>query len=177
MASPATRGSESKVLELWERAVGFDRWRRVDALLPTEQASARGLGARNSALLGLRNALFDRHWPLRSRCSECGLECEFGVDSVTLADALNEHKSVGTANFEWTGGSVAARAPTVDDLMAISQHGDKASAIRALLARCLSGNIDFGRLTDAEVDELGGRLEQLDPGAAVSFALRCPACE
>jgi hypothetical protein len=177
MRSPASADREREALELWERAVGLDRWRRDEALLAAGHATPRGLGARNAALLALRNTLFDRAWALRSSCPACATECEFQVDSVALAEELRGQAAEEAATFDWAGLSVTARAPTVDDLSAISRQTDEASAVRALLARCLTGNFDPADADDAGIEELGRRLERLDPGAAVGFRLRCPACE
>jgi hypothetical protein len=165
-----------QVLELWERAVGLERWQREDALLGAAQSSQRGLGARNAALLGLRNGLFKRVWALKSRCSACATECEFEVDSQALAQELGGREAVERATFEWEGIAVEARAPTVDDLVAISRQPDTGSAARALLARCLSDDFDLAQVSNAEIEELGRRLERLDPDATIGFPLRCPAC-
>jgi hypothetical protein len=59
---------------------------------------------------------------------------------------------------------------------AISRQTDQTSAVRALLARCLTGDVDLANADNAEIEELGQRLEQLDRGATVGFALHCPAC-
>jgi hypothetical protein len=177
MRSPTSADRERVALELWERAVGLGRWRRDDALLAAGDATPRGLGARNAALLALRSTLFDRAWALRSSCPACATECEFQVDSVALGEELHGQAAEEAATFDWAGLPVTARAPTVDDLSAISRQTDQASAVRALLARCLRGNFDPADADEAAIEELGRRLERLDPGAALSFRLRCPACE
>jgi hypothetical protein len=173
----ASADREREVLELWERAVGLDRWQRDDALLAAGEATPRGLGARNAALLAVRNALFDRALMLRSSCPSCATQCEFEVDSVTLAEELRSQAVEEAATFDWAGHSVTVRAPTVDDLNAISRQADEATAVRALLARCLAGDFDPADADGVAIEELGRRLERLDPGAVVSFRLRCPACE
>lgn len=173
MRSTALTDRDRKVLDLWERGVGLDRWQRDDALLADD--APRGLGARNAALLALRNTLFDRAWSLTSSCPACGTGCEFEVDSVALAEQLRLPGEPAVP-FEWGGRSLAARAPTVDDLRAISRAADRASAVRALLARCVEGDLDLAAADDGAIDELGQRLERLDPAAVVGFQLNCPAC-
>jgi hypothetical protein len=177
MEAQSSVSRERQVLLSWERAVGLDRWRREDALLSNNGVPPRGLGARNSALLDVRNTLFDRAWPLKSHCPACGAQCEFEIDSQVLAEDLNRHDATEEAIFEWAGRSFSARAPTVDDVRAIASHQNVAGAKRALLARCLSGDIDVNGVGDAEIEELGRYLERLDTRAAVSFALRCPTCD
>jgi hypothetical protein len=173
MRSTASPHHDREVLNLWERGVGLDRWRRDDALLA--DGSPRGLGARNAALLALRNTLFDRVWPLKSSCPACETDCAFEVDSVALAGCLRLPDDAARS-FEWGGRALAARAPTVDDLTAISRTADRAGAVRALLERCIVDDLDLAAVDDAAIDELGQRLERLDPGALVTFQLDCPAC-
>lgn len=173
MRSTASTHRDREVLDLWERGVGLDRWRRDDALLSDD--APRGLGERNAALLALRNTLFDRAWPLKSSCPACGTDCAFEVDSVALAECLRL-PGQGCGSFEWGGRPLTARAPTVDDIAAISRATDRASAVRALLERCIDGDLELAAVDDAAIDELGERLERLDPGALVAFQLVCPAC-
>ena len=167
---------EARVLDLWERAVGLDRWQRDEALLASGQAPPRGLGARNAALLGLRNGLFDGALALKSACPACAAECEFQVDSAALAGELRDQVAERAATFDWHGLSISARPPTIDDLHAVCRQADEASAVRVLLARCLAGDFDPASADETAIEELGRRLERLDPGAVVSFELRCPAC-
>jgi hypothetical protein len=173
MRSTALPHRDREILDLWERGIGLDRWRRDDALLADD--ATRGLGARNVALLALRNTLFERAWPLKSSCPACETECTFEVDSVALGEYLRP-PSDASESFECGGRLLTARAPTVDDLKAISPAVDRASAVRLLLGRCIGGDLDLAAVDDAAIDELGQRLERLDPGALVIFQLVCPAC-
>src|SRR5438876_4213102 len=88
MHSPALHDRERQILALWERGVGLGRWQREDALLAADGSAPLALGVRNATLLALRGALFNRAWPLNSRCPVCGCDCEFEVDSLTLAEEL-----------------------------------------------------------------------------------------
>lgn len=176
MDPPAHADRERRILSLWERAVGRPRWARDDALLGGAGAPA-GLGERNRALLAIRNALFGRDWPLRSDCPACGTACEFEADSVDLVEALaRQPPAQGSAELDWHGRSTAIRALTADDLRGIADHDDIAGAARALAARCLPADVDASQLSEEDVEELGGWIERLDPAAAISFALACPAC-
>lgn len=177
MAMPPYHEREARILKLWESAVGLSRWSRDDALLATDGPPPSGLGARNAALLDIRDALFDRRWPLRSRCPACASECEFEIDSAALARELAGLTPAqdGTVT-ELTENGVTLRAPDIEDLRAISGHHDHRAATEVLLSRCLSGNVDLAVLDDAQIDALGQSLERLDPAAIVSFALSCPAC-
>jgi hypothetical protein len=176
MLSPAREAREHRILMLWERGVGLDRWARDDALLDSIGARPDGLGARNAALLALRSTLFDRAWPLLSRCPECGTDCEFETDSASLAASLQELAVAEQTAVEINGEQILLRAPAASDLRAISTLEDRDSAARSLLALCVSPARPAESFDAHALTELGTHLENLDPGAMVSFALLCPAC-
>ena len=177
MGSPACHDREPQILALWEHGAGLGRWERDDALLASLACVPPALGARNAALLALRVSLFDRAWPLRSRCPACGMDCEFVADCFALAEQLNAVAgSPSAASVDCSGRSFALRAPTVDDLREISASADARSAARTLLARCVSGDMTVDELDEDTAAALEAQLERLDPGAVVSFALRCPSC-
>jgi hypothetical protein len=167
--------SESEVLDLWEQGVGLHRWRREEALLAASGTPPRGLGARNAALLGLRNTHFHGAWPMRSTCPGCGAEAEFAVDSAELAANLTSAAPGERQQFDWRGLTITARAPTVDDLRTAAKAGHPRDIARALLALCIEGT-DLADWDDDAVGELGDRLESLDPGATLQFDLTCPDC-
>lgn len=166
---------ERQVLALWEATVGRDRWQRDDALLGIAAPAPRGLGARNLGLLALRNTIFNRQWSLRSACPACATECEFAVDCVALAEQLGAQPIEQCAAIEWQGRSLTARAPTIDDLIAIAGEADSADAVRALLARCLEGADELA-IDGPAVEGLERHLEALDPAATIAFQLRCVGC-
>src|SRR4051794_27183450 len=116
MALAETAGRDARVLDLWERGVGLDRWRRDDALLAGPTGPPRELGRRNRAALALRATCFGAAWPLRSGCPACGEDCEFEIDSAALATELARQEGPGQAGIDWRGSALEARAPTVDDL-------------------------------------------------------------
>jgi hypothetical protein len=176
MGSPAASEREPQILALWERGVGLGRWAREDSLLFAFGPPPPELGARNAALLRLRGKLFDRAWPLCSRCPACAADCEFVADCLALADELSVAAPPATAHVDCSGRSVALRAPTVNDLREISALPDAHAAARALLARCVSGGKAPDELDEQAVADLSAHIERLDPGAVVSFALHCPDC-
>jgi hypothetical protein len=177
MYAPASHERERQILAVWERAAGLGRWARDDALLATMGAAPQTLGTRNALLLSLRGSLFDRAWPLRSRCPGCNADCEFEVDCVALSEELSAGSAAdcGIA-VDWAGHAIELRAPTALDVQTAARVPDAQSAARTLLARCVSGEFAPDTFDDRAVDELGSHLERLDPGAVVSFALRCPSC-
>lgn len=177
MHVPGSPEREQQILALWERGAGLGRWARDEALLATVGAMPQTLGARNAMLLALRGTLFDRAWPLRSRCPGCGADCEFEVDCVALAEELSAGSpATRSVALEWAGQPIELRAPTVLDMQAVGETRDAGHAARTLLARCMSGGLPLDALDDEAVDALDAHLERLDPGAVVSFALQCPSC-
>lgn len=177
MGSPASYDRDRQILALWERGAGLVRWARDEALLAAIGAPPSALGARNAMLLGLRGSLFERRWPLLSRCPACGADCEFEADAVALAEELDALAgSSRRAHVEASGRSVELRAPTADDLRRIAVLPDAQSAARALLAACVSGEIATDALDERCAARLETCIERLDPGAVVSFALHCPDC-
>ena len=165
---------ETRILSLWESAVGRPRRQRADALLG--EARPRGLGARNRAWLAIRTALFGRDWPLRSDCPACAAPCEFTIDAVVLAEGLAALPPArDAATIEWRGRTLELRAPTADDLGDVSGADDVAGAARMLLARCASREI-AAELAEDDLASLGREIESLDPASVISFALACPDC-
>jgi hypothetical protein len=175
MRDAEAAGREAQVLDLWERGIGLERWRRDDALMAAYAPPPSGLGARNKELLGIRNRHFNRAWPLKSSCPACAQECEFEADSQMLAQELDQLEAAPDL-IDWGGRQIAARAPDLDDLKVIAAQPDIRSAALTLAARCLSRDADLSDADDAALAEIGQQLEKLDPSAAVGFALRCPAC-
>jgi hypothetical protein len=173
-AAPDTR--EQQILMLWERGAGLNRWARDEALLGAIGLQPARLGARNAELLSLRSALFDHAWPLKSRCPQCGTDCEFEADSASLAEAVRALTVTEEAIVEIDGEQIRLRAPTAADLRTISTSPDREAAARSLLALCVSPERRLDRFDIGALTELGAHLENLDPGAIVSFALSCPEC-
>jgi hypothetical protein len=178
MHSPPSPDRERQVLDLWERGAGLNRWDRDTLLLQAKGDVPLGLGARNASLLALRARLFEPAWQLKSRCPACDTDCEFEVDCQALAAELDGFASGGGSTVvHWAGRRFELRAPTVDDLQAVSAVPDPPATARRLLNRCISSETLADGLNGPALDELDAYLERLEPGAIVSFALRCPACD
>src|SRR4029079_15816148 len=161
MTSGFSHERERTILTLWEHGAGLDRFAREDALLAAGGLKCDGLGARNAALVAMRAALFDRIWPLRSRCPMCATECSFDADSQELAQSLEAYRSApAAATMELGGRQVRLRAPTVDDLRAAASASDTGMAARVLLDRC-ADPIEARTIDDETITTLARRLEQL----------------
>jgi hypothetical protein len=166
---------EEKVLELWEKTLGLSGWKRDDALL-MDRGTGGTLGERNKALIALRGMLFDHAWPLKSTCPACATDCEFQVACIDLIRELSQTDRPDGQPLTWGGQRIAARAPTIEDVRAISRHTDAASAQRALVQRCLPDCLLPEEMTEDDFELLSDHIEKLDPAAIVRFAIACPNC-
>lgn len=166
---------ESVLLDLWERAAGVPPTLRDDALLHGVASVPQGLGERNAALLALRERLFGPRWPLRSTCPACGAVCEFQVDCRQLVPAVGAGQAAAVHAIEVDGREIRFRLPRADDLREAARAADVPAVARRLLQRCvLDGDVEA--LTAAAMEALSTRMEALDPGARIVFALACPEC-
>lgn len=174
------------LLALWERAAGVAPQDRDDALLSAvHEARPTSLGARNAALLELRSRLFGQAQPLRCNCPRCGAISEFSIDCEGLSrNLLPAAEASQPQRLEAEGYHVDFRLPDVTDLRAVSSgSAAEAGFVGALLQRCVSRcERDDGsgcqpqELPATVAQALSRRMEELEPGASVSFELICPAC-
>ena len=174
------------VLALWERAISVQPEVRADTILSAcIDAPSESLGERNAELLSLRARLFGPVQPLRSTCARCGVAVEFSVDCDGLArDLRPTADSLMTHVIELDNYRVDFRVPSWSDVAhATARAAIGASFVDELLERCITrceqdGNpCDPAALPDTVGEALSQRLEELEPGAIVSFDLVCPECD
>ena len=178
------------VLSLWERASTQPPHRRDAALLHAAGlAPARSLGERNARLLELHAHWFGREIELLSHCPACGTAAQFTADSEALvarqAPALDAH---GPHHLLALDHEVSFRLPDGDDVAAAAAEATNIDAVddavfaRRLLARCVTSCASRGKpvslcdLPQTVLEAISQRIEALDPGADISFALACPQC-
>jgi hypothetical protein len=167
----------SQLLDVWERVLTLPSSQRDEALLRSVDESARGLGARNAALVKLRASLFGSAWPLRSSCPRCGENCEFSVNAHSLAAELASTLPDAERTYQLSVGdcSISFRLPNADDLVQSAQIEDIDASAHSLLQRCVVDSDRFD-LDAAIREELSARMQELDPAAVVSFNIACPSC-
>lgn len=187
---PATDGHA--ILNLWECALSQPAGMRADAMLRVafgetpNPRETRTLGERNTMLLALHSRLFGRTIDLVSHCPACGAAAEFTGDCDALVDGLRPLEGVTLPlRLEERGYVVDFRLPVRADIelvaRAVDVDDDEAFA-RHVLRRCVlacsseTGVVPVDALPESVVDALSRRMELLDPGASVSFALECPDC-
>ena len=181
MRSPI--GAE-ELLRTWERGDGHASFQRMLAMLEmsavSREPAALTVGARDAALLELRQRLFGDHFLSVTHCAACqeAIELTFDADDV-MARGGSES---GEQALKLDGCDVTFRLPTVADLAAAERTGDLALGREVLLRRCVSRAERVGEAIDADslpaevVTAIGERMAQADPQADVRLDLTCPSC-
>lgn len=172
---------DRELIALWER--GLDRhpidralllgvWARSD-LAPSRLAELP-LGALNSALLRLREALFGPYLDALADCARCGSRTE-------LAPAVGELLSAsvdGDVRDELDLPGFRFRVPDSRDLASVASAPEAGAAALQLLERCCVDrpegcpNSELHRLL-ADVE---AGLATLDPAADFALVLECQSC-
>jgi hypothetical protein len=174
-----------RLLGAWENAIGQPPWIRDEILLAASGPAAppRTLGERNARLMELHARLFGRDAELLSHCPTCGAVVQFAVDSQALALQMTESTSSSTSHqLETAGHLVEFRLPEGSDVAAASAEPTEDEFARHMLRRCVLActrdamDVATDEMPASVLDAVSQRMEQLDPGAHVSFALRCPHC-
>jgi hypothetical protein len=174
----------NEALGVWERGAGMGQAERGLALLGLAHAGAQrealadlSIGARDAALLSLREAMFGPHIDGRANCPVCGeaVEMNFTIDHIRTEPPQSPSLSLQHDNC-----FVQLRLPTSRDLITLDRHG--ADARTALLAKCVVSASVNGRpaghdaLPQRALDAAVMKLSEADPQADITIALRCPAC-
>lgn len=179
----------SELLDAWESGLRQPPQHRLltllGAVLPErsrEEIAALPVGARDSALLDLREQLFGPVFALLTRCPTCQEQLEADVATAQLrARPAPAGPPVRTVSA--VGHRIRFRLPTTEDLLAISAQPDLQSARELLLQRCVVGAQDSagqavepGELPEAAIAALSVKMARADPQAEVTLSFTCPAC-
>jgi hypothetical protein len=174
------------LLALWERGLGPVASARGDALLqalPGGAMLARTLGERNVGLIELHIRMFGRELDLLSHCPACATVAQFSADCEALAAQIPVISAAPSHRLEAQGHSIEFRLPDAADLAAALGEETPVDFAHHLLDRCVLGcthdgaSVPVRKLPMPVLDALSQRMETLDPGASVSFALDCPQCD
>ena len=192
------------LLRLWECALGQPAGARDDALLQASTDDAEPtptVGERNARLVALHAGLFGREIELLSHCPACDTVAQFTADCERLAAQMRPFSDNATPHrLELQGHVIEFRLPNSVDLAIaaatttttkattmIAALGDNVDACtdaftQLLLDRCVLTCTREGAEAPAReapatvLNALSQQMETLDPGASVSFALKCPQC-
>ena len=173
------------LLTLWEAALGEAAGARGDALLcasPESAQPAKTLGERNARLLDLHERLFGRDIELLSQCPACHTVAQFSGNCDALAARMPGLAEAPTHRLEAQGHVVEFRLPDSADIASAASIENTEAFVQLLLDRCVLActcdghDVAVRQLPEPVLDALSQRMEALDPGASVSFALDCPQC-
>jgi hypothetical protein len=173
-----------ELLRAWERGDGHASYQRMLAMLEmspvSREPSALTVGARDAALLELRQRLFGDRFLSVTHCAACqeAIELTFDADDVIARGGSDtEEQALILDDCD-----VTFRLPTVADLAAAERTGDLALGREVLLRRCVSRaarageDLDAAALPAEVVTAIGERMAQADPQADVRLDLTCPSC-
>ncbi len=180
------------LLTLWECALGQPAGARDDALLRASfegAEPARTLGERNTRLMELHARLFGREIELLSHCPACHTVAQFSGNCDALAAQMWPRLADAPPHrLEAQGHVIEFRLPDSADIAIASTdegaEGDEGDEdfTQLLLDRCVlactreGADVPVRQLPEPVLEMLSQRMETLDPGASVSFALDCPQC-
>jgi hypothetical protein len=180
--------SASKMLRVWERALGRSSPERALALLAAacpemsaEELSALSVGRRDRLLIALRERTFGTRLSSLATCDACGESLELAFDCSDI-NSEGETEMPTELTVEREGFEARFRPPNSGDLVAVARCGDEDSARRSLLERCVTSASHEGasvppeELPDSIVEAVEARMADADPQADVRLALDCPAC-
>jgi hypothetical protein len=175
-----------ELLGLWERVAATPPDERAEILLAFQcEAPISSLGSRNAALVALRRRLFGGMQPLRCNCVACGAVAEFTTDCAALEQALLPSPgSNELQRLDADGYRIEFRMPDIMDLRRATRAcNDSEEFVALLLDSCLlrcerenGGQSAPQDLPAPMAEALSRRMEELEPGASVSFDVTCPEC-
>lgn len=176
---------DEQLLVLWEHAVGLSGALRDDVLLVAlGQPSSPlplALGERNARLLESHAQCFGSGLTLLCHCPRCNAASQFDIDSAALASQLPVVDGLASAHrLELDRHRVEFRVPDSRDVSAASDGSDDFA--QDLLQRCVLDckrdgvDVPVQTLPAPVLDALSRQMQELDPGADVSFDLECPEC-
>ena len=179
----------AELLDIWERALGRPLAERALMLLvaaspgrTVDELARLSVGRRDARLLRLREQLFGPELILVARCPGCGeqVESAFQIDDVRVGD---DQEPSALHAVDVNGYHATFRVPTTEDLLALTDSGDAATARAMLLTRCVADvrdvsgrSVGADRLPDDVVAGVEAEMAAVDPQADVTLLLACPTC-
>ena len=178
--------SSEELLGVWERATRQSSVEQSLALLqaacpetPAPELLNWTIGARDAALLTLREWTFGSRLNALAPCSECGqrLELAFEIDDIRVSETASaEVLTVRVGDY-----ALKLRVPTIGDLLALQATATE-MARQFLLERCTlearrAGEEVAGEEWPQAVQAAAvAAMARSDPQADVQLALSCPHC-
>jgi len=171
--------SAVSLLEVWERGRAATPAARALALLaaacpelPFDAVAALPVGERDLRLLTLRAWAFGATAQALAECPACAERVEVACPTASLPAAAPA-QPIFAVTFDDVRYDV--RVPSAGDLVMAAGVGDRETARRLVLERCLMG-LAPAALPPGALDAIVTGMAQHDPGAVIELALECPAC-
>jgi hypothetical protein len=176
------------LLDLWERACPLAPIARphtlISAISPDsslDDLAQLSIGARDAALLTLREQLFGSQLAVLTDCPGCGehLEAACTVDQLRVRQPAQPSEPLTLRQDDW---EVLFRLPTCTDLDSLRSDSDVETNRGLLLERCVLSaraaehEICARELPAEVVTALSEAMAEADPQADVQVALTCPRC-
>jgi hypothetical protein len=139
------------------------------------------VGARDSRLLDLREAIFGASLECIAPCAHCAESLEFVIRTDEIRTAAVAGSEV--QDLEHDGFSVRFRLPNGGDLVALCADQNGGDPELRLLSRCVAEAhraeqpIEVAFLPATVKTAIAQRMAQCDPQAEAVLELRCPSCE
>lgn len=168
---------DAALLSIWERGRGLDRVGRALVLAAAAigdryPAADLPIGARDSAIAGLRAATIGPRLHGGAQCCACGERLEFEFD---CADVMAGLAPPTATEFEIAG--LHFRLPNSRDLLAAAGALDADEAGRRVLASCCLDAPASPDWPDEVVRQAEARIASLDQAADICLDFACAACD
>ncbi|NJN85848.1 MAG: phage baseplate protein [Leptolyngbyaceae cyanobacterium SL_7_1] len=182
--------SADQILQVWELGQTQHPIDRALTLLGfalpdrSRQALSRlSIGQRDALLLRLRQRMFGEAMESFAVCPSCGESLEFTLKATELR--LVEPSLAEPPAYEWSIAdyTLTVTLPTSQDLAAVVDCSDLATAQATLTQRCIQQVSCAGvaiaphSLPDAVLQQLAQQMADSDPQAELGLDLTCPACQ
>lgn len=178
-------------LSAWERGQSLEPSDRALAILTAalpevsrDRLRRLPVGQRDALLLRLRLRTFGPLVRGFAHCPSCETPLEFDLDVRRYAPDDHLQRRLPPEWLTADGFEILFRLPDSSDFDAmVNNCMEVDQARRQLLRRCLlevrrdGAEVPLGELSQAAVERLGERMEELDPLAELPLAITCERCE
>lgn len=148
-----------------------------------DDVAALPVGRGNAIILEARQAALSEDLASRAACPACDEALEFMLHTSELLAQAQGDAPATIFQVRFDDLVIAARLPTIGDLLAIGLEVDLEAAQRQLLACCVleaqvhGDPISAIMLPEAAIAALAAEIRARDPLVETTIDMRCPGCE
>jgi len=145
---------------------------RAHPEIPPDDLETMTIGQRDASLLRFRALLFGDQLEACAPCPHCDERVELELPCHELlveSDAAPVQVRLGTIEL-------TVRPPDSRDLAAVAATGSVDEARALLLDRCVAGDVEVARLSEADRITISDAIGAADPDAEKLMLLSCPSC-